>query len=73
MVENQQLAKDLDDVRKKTDHLHVENPWLYFVDSHLKELQTMIYGEIQVLGDTMRHIYEYMITSHKEIVPLHEM
>jgi len=39
----------------------------------MKEIQETIYGEIQALGDTMRHIYEELVTLHKEIVPLHDM
>lgn len=67
------MAKNMEATKKQIEQLQVQNQKASYTNDFMKEIQETIYGEIQALGDTMRHIYEELVTLHKEIVPLHDM
>lgn len=71
MAENKRNLKNLEATKKQIEQIQAENHELSSTPACLQEIQGAIYGRIQGLGYTMRHLYEDFVTFHKEVLSLH--
>lgn len=73
IVQNRKMEKNLEASRKQIEQLEAEVQKVTPTQVYLEELQEAILGEVLAMGETMRNLYEELVSVHKVVSPLHDM
>jgi len=67
MVNNNKLAKNLQDSRKEIEQLYAMSHNATFAQVHLEEMKAAIRNEVSTLGETMQDLHDELVTVHKVV------
>lgn len=71
MAKNKQLAQNLQGAQQEIEQLCASAQNVIYAQVYLEEMRATTLGEVSTLGETMRDLYEELITIHKAVVHLH--
>lgn len=71
MAMKKQLENKMQVARQEVEQLRAEVQNEAPTEVYLEKIKANILGEVSTLGDTMKNLYEELVTVHKEVVHLH--